>query len=138
MILEDIKQLKTGTKDLRKFGLLVGAVFAVLGLVFMVRGRSWFPWFLAPGGALILFGLLVPHALKYVYIAWMSLALVLGFVVSHVILTLFFALVITPVGLLARLVGKDFLSLKLQRDATTYWIPRRQQPRTPVDYEKQF
>ena len=52
----------------------------------------------------------------------------LGFVVSHVILTLFFFLVITPVGLVARLLGKDFLSLKLDRETQTYWIPRRPRP----------
>lgn len=138
MILEDIRQLKTGTKDLRKFGLLVGGVFAVLGFVMLLRGRSYFPWFLAPGGALLVLGLIIPRALKHIYIAWMSVAFALGFVVSHVILTLFFALVITSVGLLARLTGKDFLSLKLQREATSYWIPRRSQPRTPADYEKQF
>ena len=84
-------------------------------------------------------GLVFPKALKPVYIGWMSLALVLGLVVSTVLLTVFFFLVITPVGLVARLAGKDFLRLKLRPEDTTYWIRREQKVATsPADYEKQF
>src|SRR6185295_656871 len=98
-ISDDIKQLKTGDRDLRKFGLTVGGVFAVLGVVFLLRHKAHWPYFVWPGVVLIAFGVIVPRTLKYVYIAWMSLAFVLGFIVSHVILTLFFFLVITPIGL---------------------------------------
>ncbi len=138
MLLEDLKQLKTGQRELRNFGLLVGGVFLVLGLLFLLRHKPWYPWLLAPGAVLILGGAVLPRALKPVYIVWMSLALVLGFVVSHVVLTLFFFLVITPVGLVARMAGKDFLRLKLDPNARTYWIPRP--PRAPGQkpYERQF
>ena len=139
MIAKDIKELKTTNRDLRKFGLLVGGVFTVLGLIWWARGKPHFPWFLAPGLVLLAFGLAWPWALKYVYIAWMSLAIVLSFVVSTVLLTFFFFLVITPTGLVARLVGKDFLGLKLDRQAPTYWLPRQPKtPKSPADYERQF
>lgn len=139
MIRDEIKQLKTGPGDLRKFGFLVGGVLAALGLYLWIRGRAWFPWLLAPGAALLVLGALAPRALKHVYIAWMSLAIVLGFIVSNVILALFFFLVITPVGLVARLSGRDFLNRKLDRAAATYWLPRRRSaPRAAADYERQF
>src|SRR5262245_2590082 len=112
MILEDIKQLKTGPRELRNFGWLVGGVFAALGVFFLFRGKPAYPWFLVPGGVLVFFGTIYPRALKESYIVWMSLAFVLGFIVSNVILTLFFFLVITPIGLAARLLGKDFLRMK--------------------------
>ncbi len=138
-MLEDIKQLKTGPRELRKFGLLVGAVLAALGILALVRGRVYYPYLLAPGLALIVLGAAVPHALKHVYIAWMFLAIVLGFIVSNVILILFFFLIITPIGLAARLFGKDFLRLKLDRQAATYWISREKNPpRTQAEYEQQF
>jgi len=138
MILEEIKQLKTGARELRKFGLLVGGVFAALGLVLWLRHRPSCPYFLAAGALLIGFGLVAPRALKYVYIPWMFLAVVLGFVVSNVLLVLFFFIVMTPIGLVARLAGKDFLSLKLNRSAPSYWIPRERKTKTPLDYERQF
>ena len=87
---------------------------------------------------LVAFGALLPRALKPVYLAWMSVAVVLGFVVSHLILTLFFFLVITPVGLIARAVGKDFLRLKLDRNAPTYWISRPNVDKPTSSYERQF
>jgi len=108
MIREEIKQLKTGTRELRNFGLLVGVVFAALGLLFWLRGKAHYPYFLVPSILLLLFGAAFPTALKYVYIAWMSLAIVLGFIVSTLILTLFFVFVITPIGLAARILGKVF------------------------------
>ena len=139
MLLEDLKQLKTGARELRKFGLLVGGVFAILGALMWARGKGHFVYFLTPGLLLIVLGLIAPRILKPVYVAWMSLAIVLGFVVSHVILTIFFFLVITPIGLAARCAGRDFLRLKLERQARTYWLPvERRGPKSPADYERQF
>ena len=138
MILNDFKELKTGTRELRNFGLLVGGVFSVLGLLFLARGKAVFPWLLTPGLLLIILGAIAPRTLKYIYLGWMGLALVLGFVVSHVILTVFFFLVITPIGLIARLAGKDFLRLKLDRHAKSYWIPREHGRKVVEDYERQF
>src|SRR5438132_13156703 len=136
-IREDIKQLKTGPRDLRKFGLLVGGVLAALGILYL-RRKSRYPWFLILGIVLLAFGVVLPRVLKYVYIAWMTLAIGLGFLMAHVILTLFFFLIITPLGLVARLVGKDFLNLKLDKQAATYWIRREQRIRTQANYEQQF
>ena len=136
-IREDIKQLKTGPRDLRKFGLLVGGVLAALGILYL-RRKARCPWFLILGIVLLAFGVVLPRVLKYVYIAWMTLAIALGFLMAHVILTLFFFLIITPLGLVARLVGKDFLNLKLDKQAATYWIRREQRIRTQANYEQQF
>jgi len=71
-------------------------------------------------------------------VAWMVLAIGLGFLVSQVLLAAFFFLVITPIGLVARALGKDFLRLKIDPGATTYWIPRAGEEKTKEDYEKQF
>ena len=137
-IREDIAKLKTGARDLRKFGLLVGGVFAAVAVLFWLRHKPTYVYFLWPGVALIAFGAIWPRALKFIYIAWMTLAFVLGFIMAHVILTLFFFLVVTPIGLVARLFGKDFLRLKLDKSASSYWIPREPKAETAADYERQF
>ena len=137
-IRDDIKELKTDAKTLRKFGLVVGGVLVACGLFFLWRHPNRTPYFVWPGGALMVFGAVLPRILKWVYLAWMAVAVVLGFVVSNVLLTLFFFLVMLPIGLIARLAGKDFLSLKLDRAAKSYWIKRAEAPKTAADYEKQF
>jgi len=139
VIREDLKQLSTTPRDLRKFALLVGGVFAAIGVWLLIKHRPAGPWFVSPGALLMLLGLAAPSLLKPVYLGWMAMALVLGIVVSTVILTLFFFLVMTPIGLIARILGKDFLSQKLDRPAKTYWLPRdRAAARKPADYERQF
>jgi len=137
-IREDIHQLKTGVRDLRKFGLMVGGVLVLLGLLFLWRHHGRSPYFLWPGGALMILGAILPRTLKWVYVGWMSVAFVLGFVMAHVILGLFFFLIITPVGLLARGFGQDFLSLKPDRAARSYWLPRGKKVRSPAEYERQY
>jgi saxitoxin biosynthesis operon SxtJ-like protein len=138
MIASEIKQLKTGSRELRKFGLLVGGVFTALGVVSWLRHKPAAPWLLTPGVLLMVFGLLAPRTLKYIYLAWMSLAIVLGFVVSNILLTVFFFVVITPIGFIARCSGKDFLGLKLDSKAASYWLPREKKLRKPEEYERQF
>lgn len=93
---------------------------------------------MAAGLGLLISGFLFPKALKSVYLVWMTLAIMLGFVVSNVILIAFFFLVITPVGLIARSLGKDFLGLKISRSTPTYWVPREGGAKTPAEYEQQF
>lgn len=139
MIREELKQLSTQPRDLRKFGLVVGVVFVALGAWFLFRRKPVWPYLLSPGAALMFMGVVAPRLLRQVYMGWMAMALTLGLVVSTVILTLFFFLIVTPISLVARLAGKDFLSLKLQPHATSYWIVRpRRSPRRPEEYEQQF
>ena len=139
MIRDDLKQLKTGPGDLRKFGLTVGGVFALLAGVFWLRHKPFYPYWLLPAGPLLVLGLAWPRGLRWVYLGWMGMAFVLGHIVSSVLLVLFFYGVVTPIGLMARLMGKDFLSRKWDRQATSYWLPRdRSVVKTKADYEQQF
>ena len=135
---EDLRQLKTGPVELRKFGLLVGGVFALLGLYFWLRHRPVYPYLATPGILLMALGLLAPRALRHVYIGWMALAFVLGAIVSRILLLLLFFLVLTPLGLVAKCVGKDFLGLRLDRNARTYWEIRERKPKSPAEYERQY
>jgi hydrogenase/urease accessory protein HupE len=137
-IRQQINDLKTDTPDLRKFDLLVGGVTMLIGLVLLLRHKTNYPYLLWPGAILIAFGAVWPRALKYPYIAWMTMAFALGFVMSQVILTLFFFLLVTPISLLARLVGKDFLNRKRDLQATTYWIPHEAKAKTPESYQQQY
>ena len=134
----DLKKLRTGAGDLRKFGLMVGGVFILLGVLLLLRHRSSYLAFCGAGALLGAFGVIWPRALKYVYIAWMALAFTLGFVMSNVILTLFFFLFVTPIGLLARLFQKDFLARKWDKRAVSYWIQCGREVKPAITYERQF
>ncbi len=139
MLREEIKQLKTGPRELRHFGLLVGGVLTLLGLWFWWRGKARYPCFLAPGILLMILGAVFPRALRSVYIGWMALALALGWIGSNVLLTLFFYFIVTPIGLVARLTGTDFLHRRFDSRAKSYWVMRdRAASKQKRNYEQQF
>lgn len=139
MIQEELQQLSTTPRDLRKFGLLVGGVFLLLGGWCLYRHKALWPYFLAPGALLFLFGALAPRGLKIPYLAWMGLALALGLIVTTVLLSVFYFVVMTPFGLIARAFGRDFLTRKFDPQAASYWITRkRPASQNRADYERQF
>jgi hypothetical protein len=136
MLQEELKQLRGASRsEIRKFGFVVGAVFLGLGAWFYFRHKTYFSIFFWIGTPLVVGGAIVPNALRPVYLGWMSLAVVLGHIVSTLLLTLLFYLVVFPVGLTARIAGKDFLNRKLDRGAGSYWIKKPSEPR---NYEQQF
>lgn len=139
MIREELSQLPSGTRDLRKFGVTVGSVFLLLGAWCLFRHRAAGPYLAAVGGVLFVLGLAAPRALRRVHFAWMLLALLLGLVTSGLLLSLLYLLVITPISLLARLLGKDFLSVRMDPHTPSYWQKRDPTAaRKPEDYEQQF
>lgn len=136
-IRDEIKQIDVSGKKLREFGLLVGGVFVALGIMFWWKQKPVYPYFLGVGGSLMVLGFLRSAWLKTVYFGWMALAVVLGWFVSRVLLTFLFYAVVTPIGLITRALGKDFLDLKF-RDRESYWIKREQGLGAKEDCEKQF
>jgi Saxitoxin biosynthesis operon protein SxtJ len=120
------KVASVSRKELRGFGLVLGALFAAFfGLWPLLRHHStplW-PWVVA--AVLWLFALIWPPALSYLYRGWTRLGLALGWVNTRVILTLLFAISIVPVGLIMRLCGRDRMARKLDPDCASYRVPSR-------------
>ena len=138
MIKDEIKNIKQSPKDLRKFGLTVGTVLLLIAFFLIWKHGPFQFYFLYIGAFLVLAGFLFPSILRPLNKAWMTLAVLLGWVMTRVILSLLFYLVITPISLIARISGKHFLDLKIDKTRATYWEKRKNVPSSPVDYEKQF
>ena len=78
-----------------------------------------------------------PAANRPLYVAMIVLTYPIGFVVSHVILGAIFYGMITPIGLVFRLVGRDALRRKFEPDAKSYWVAHRE-PGSVERYFRQF
>lgn len=127
-ILAELRALDVSRGALRRFGRTVGGVFVLLGAVVLWR-RGWalsaLPGTLVgAGAALIALGLAAPDALRGVYRAWMLLAFALGFVMTRVLLTAVFVLLVTPTGLIRRALGHDPMRRRPRASAASYWLPR--------------
>jgi hypothetical protein len=109
--------------ELRHFGLVMAAVLGLIGGVLFWKERAAAPWVLGVAGAFLIAGLLLPRVLAPVERAWMALARRLSLVSTFILLTLSYFLIITPFALLARLLRRDRLQLKLEPELPSYWVP---------------
>jgi len=108
----------------RSFGLVFAGFFALLTLHNWWRaGRAW-PMELAIAAVFLAAALLKPALLHWPNRAWTKLGFLLGAIVTPVVMALLFFLVVTPVGLLMRLAGKDTLRRRGPRKGDSYWIVR--------------
>ena len=137
-IKEEYQQLDRSPRALRRFGLTIGSLLLLLGaLLFWRHHRGAALLFASPGGFLLILAGVAPLLLKWLHGPWMILSLALGWVMSRILLTIAFFLIVTPIGLLQRLFGKRPLEIGFRTGPTSYWQPRPAQP-PPADYEKQF
>jgi hypothetical protein len=117
-------------KELRQFGLVVGGVFSVIGLWPVVfRGESPRLWAMILGSLLIALGAMVPQTLKQVHHGWMKIGHVLGSINTRIILGIVYYLLITPMGMVMRLTGKDPMHRALRENVDTYRVVRAVRPR---------
>lgn len=124
---QEIRSLDRTPRALKSFGYVVGiALVLAAGAVLLFNGSTPVTLGLATAGVLLVaFGITAPRVLGPVHLAWMALAVLLGYVMTRVILTLVFYLLVTPIGLLMRLSGRDPMRRRLKPDAPSYWIPRK-------------
>lgn len=116
-------------KELRKFGLSTGAIFAglfgvVIPWIWDLNYQIW-PW--AVFGILGLLALIAPKSLQIVYRTWMQIGLAISKITTPIILGIVFYLVIMPAGVIMRGFGKDPMDRKFNADAHSYRIEKRGQ-----------
>jgi saxitoxin biosynthesis operon SxtJ-like protein len=126
-------------RHLAVFGLLWLVFLAILGAMLFWRTGSILAamaaWMLAIAVPAI--GLFSPVFLRIVYVGAAYASFPIGWVVSHVILAAVYYLVLTPIGLVMRLVGYDPMRRRFDRDAKSYWS-RREADESIARYFRQF
>ncbi|MFQ5628521.1 MAG: SxtJ family membrane protein [bacterium] len=140
MINQEIQSLKARCtpKELRKFGLTIGIFLGVVAGFLFWKEKPAAEYLAYIAGAFLLAGLFVPMVLKPIFLGWMSFAVVMGFFMTKVILFLLFSLVFAPAGLVIRILGKDPLHQKIDRQKESYWIKRDRKPFDPASAENQY
>jgi hypothetical protein len=113
-------------RKLRKFGFTVGGVFSAFALIFFLRHKHHVPFYVSSvaGPTLLLGALVWPRALAPIERGWSMLAHALGFINTRILLAFVFFVVLMPVALVMRAIGKDPLERRRDRRRPTYWRTR--------------
>lgn len=138
MLLEEIKNIKSEKKDLRDFGITFGVVLGLLAGALWWKGKDTYTIFAILSLAFFFFGLVLPALLRPLQKVWMMFAVVLGWFMTRLILSVLFYVVFTFIGGGGRLFGKKFIDMKIDSSKKSYWKYRKPASFDKNRYEKQF
>lgn len=139
MLRKEIKNLWStpDASDFQSFSRTMGIFLGVIALFFFGFTAYLGMPLLIIGALLLIIGQFFPSLLKPLYFVWMTLATLLGFFMTRVILGIIFYLIFTPIGLFFRISRKDPLNETINPQAESYWIKRDNKNYEPSMTEKQ-
>jgi hypothetical protein len=146
-----IEKVDTSREAVQKTGKAFLIGFGVLAVILFLSNSHWFgfdfergvashgwKWFLGSGIVLFILSRVAYPVMKPIHIGWMTFAFALGWFNTRLLLTIFFFFIVTPVGLIMRLFGKDLLDEKFDRSAKSYWVKRDVSLFDPKHVERSF
>ena len=136
-MLEEIRRISTTKKDIKSFAITIGIILCFIASFLFYKEIEYYRIFIYVAFVLIGSGLIIPNVLKPVYYIWMVFANILGWIMTRLILSLLFYLIISPIGIFSKIFGKRFLKIKIT-DQKSYWNRRDNKGVNELDYEKQF
>tara|TARA_Y100000591_G_scaffold217826_1_gene189372 strand:- start:275 stop:658 length:384 start_codon:yes stop_codon:yes gene_type:complete len=127
-----MSEIKVGSN--RSFGIVFFVVFLLIGLYPLLKNNDIRIWSLIISSVFLLLGLKNSKILTPLNILWFKFGMLLGKYVSPIVMGLVFFLVVTPTGIIMRILNKDLLQLK-KKNINSYWIKRDNQK---SDMKNQF
>jgi len=116
-----MKKIKISSN--KSFGIIFFIVFFLIGIYPLENNEGLRIWSLVVSLVFLILGLRNSRVLTPFNILWFKFGLFLGKIISPFVMSLVFFLVVTPTGIIMRLLGKDLLNLK-KNNSKTYWITR--------------
>ena len=108
----------------RSFGIVFFVVFLLIALYPLIYAGEIRIWSLIISIIFLILGLLNSKILAPLNKIWFKFGILLGKIVSPLIMGMIFFLVVTPIGFIMRLLGKDLLNLKYNKNKS-YWIEKK-------------
>ena len=115
-------EIKLGSN--RSFGIVFFIVFILLAIYPLINQGEVRIWSLIVSFLFLFLGLLNSKILTPLNKLWFKFGILLGKIISPIIMGIIYFLVVTPIGLLMRLFGKDVLNLKLNKNESSYWVEK--------------
>ena len=110
----------------RSFGIVFFVVFFIIAVYPILKGGDLRIWSIVISLIFLVLGILNSKLLLPLNKIWFKFGLFLGKLVSPIVMGIIFFLVVTPIGLFMKLLGKDLINLKLNKK-NTYWVEKEEQ-----------
>ncbi len=130
---------KDEIKEIKKFG------FGLTALLCLIGGWQYYKGnvdvsirFFGPASLVIILAFFAPILLKPIFIVVTKVGNVIGWVNTRIILGIIFYLIFTPIGLFSKLIGKDLLEERIDKETTSYWVKKEEGLFAKEQFEKQF
>ena len=117
----DHSKVKIGSN--RSFGIVFSVVFLIISLYPLINGENLRLWSLIISIVFIVLGIINSNLLKPLNKLWFKFGLLLGKIISPIVMGIIFFIVVTPIAILMRLLRKDLLKLKFNKN-NSYWIQK--------------
>jgi hypothetical protein len=115
------------------FGILFFIFFLIIGLYPLISSENIRVWSVVLSLVFLIITIIRPNLFIFLNKLWIQLGILLGKIISPIVMGLVFFFLITPVGMLVRILKKDLMGLK--RGASSYWITRKDKAQS---MKKQF
>ena len=118
--------ISTEQSSEKSFGVVFAIVFLIVALYPLLSSAGLRIWALVVSIIFLLLAFLAPKILVLPNKIWFKFGLLIGSIVAPIIITLVYFVTVVPTGLIMRVLGKDLLKQKLDKDAKSYWIERKE------------
>ena len=123
-----MKQKEIKTSSNKNFGLVFFVIFMTIALWPLLNDENIRIWSVIVSIIFLILGLFNSKILTPFNKLWMRLGIFLGAIVSPIVMGIVYFAVITPIGLIMKLFGKDVLNLKIDKNKNTYWTLKKKIP----------
>ena len=110
----------------KSFGVVFSIVFLIIALYPLINSEGLRIWALVVSAIFFFLAYVVPKILSIPNKLWFKFGLLIGSIVAPIVITLVYFVAVIPTGLIIRLLGKDLLKQKIDKNANSYWIERKE------------
>jgi predicted membrane metal-binding protein len=121
---EKISYIQTEQSSEKSFGVVFSIVFLIVALYPLINSESLRIWALVVSIIFFLLAFLAPKILVLPNKLWFKFGLLIGSIVAPIVMAFVYFVTVLPTGLIMRLLGKDLLKQKLDKNAKSYWVKR--------------
>ena len=120
------RYVSTEQSSEKSFGVVFSIVFLIVALYPLINSESLRIWALVVSIIFFLLAFLAPKILVLPNKLWFKFGLLIGSIVAPIVMAFVYFVTVLPTGLIMRLLGKDLLKQKLDKNAKSYWIERKE------------